>query len=493
MKILLVSPEFPNTFWGFKYALRFIGKKAPFPPLGLITVAALLPEHWEKKLVDLNIESLTDEDILWADYLFLGAMHVQKESVLQVIARSKKLGTRIVAGGPLFTSQFDQFSEVDHLVLNEAEITLPEFIKDLGNGSPKHLYQTSEWADITKTPIPLWELVDIRKYASLNVQYSRGCPYDCEFCDITVLYGRRPRTKSTVQMLDELERIYQSGWRHTVFIVDDNFIGNKRKLKSETLPTIIDWMKQHKYPFSFITEASLNLADDAELKDLMVRAGFNTVFIGIESPNENSLAECNKTQNRNRNIIEGVKKIQQAGLQVQGGFILGFDNDTPSSFEEMISFIQESGIVTAMVGLLTAFKGTRLFKRLSNENRLRGESQGNNTAIQLNFIPKMNENVLIEGYKNVVKKIYSPKEYYRRLRTFLKEYKPMKRPMKFRLRFHNLEALIKIIVILGIASKGRSQFWMFLIWSIFHKPRQLQLALTLTIFGFHFRKTFQEI
>jgi radical SAM superfamily enzyme YgiQ (UPF0313 family) len=328
MKILMVYPTYPNTYWSFHYALKFISKKAAFPPLGLLTIAAMLPAHWGKKLVDMNITKLKDKDILWADYVFISAMVIQSKSARQVIDRCKALGVKTVAGGPLFTSSYDEYGDVDHILLNEGEITLPHFISDIENGKAKHIYNESGWADIEKAPIPLWNLIDIKKYASMNIQYSRGCPFNCDFCNITVLYGRTPRTKNSSQLLNELDTLYEIGWKGGVFFVDDNFIGNKKKLKEEILPELINWMAEKKYPFSFITEASINLSDDEELMQLMVKAGFDTVFVGIETPDENSLIECNKLQNKNRDLISCVKKIQNYGLQVQGGMYIDFHMNT---------------------------------------------------------------------------------------------------------------------------------------------------------------------
>jgi len=362
MKILFVYPKYPDTFWSFKYALKFISKKASFPPLGLLTVAAMLPEEWEKKLIDMNVSALTEEDLEWADYVFISAMLVQKKSAMEVIRRCKKMGIKVVAGGPLFTTGYEEFEDIDHFVLNEAESTLPSFLDDLKKGCAQRMYTSKEWPDLGKTPRPQWDLINMKKYASMCIQYSRGCPFNCEFCDIIVLNGHKPRTKSKDQILGELEALYAQGWRGGIFFVDDNFIGNKKRLKAEILPALIDWMKQKKYPFSFFTEVSINLSDDEELMQLMVKAGFTGVFIGIETPNEDSLTECNKYLNKNRNLIACVKKMQDIGLEVQGGFIVGFDNDPLSIFESQISFIQKSGIVTAMVGLLNAPRGTRLYE-----------------------------------------------------------------------------------------------------------------------------------
>ncbi len=363
MNILLVYPEFPDTFWSFKHALKFIRKKSSSPPLGLLTVAAMLPSTWEKRLVDLNIRKLRDKDLEWADMIFISAMTVQRSSVEEFIQRAHAAGKTIVAGGPLFTAEPDGFPGVDHLILNEAEITLPLFLSDLGRGKPQRLYQTDEFADMTQTPVPLWELIDIRHYDSLSLQFTRGCPYNCDFCNVTALLGHRMRYKTTQQLINELDKIYALGWRRGIFIVDDNFIGNKRILKQEVLPALIEWRKGKKGCL-FITEASINLSDDDELIDLMVQAGFTQVFVGIETPDDMALAECSKSQNRNRDLVSSVKKLQRLGLQVMGGFIVGFDSDDETIFDRMISFIQATGIVTAMVGLLQAPVGTQLYQRM---------------------------------------------------------------------------------------------------------------------------------
>jgi radical SAM superfamily enzyme YgiQ (UPF0313 family) len=487
MKILLVYPMYPDTFWGFKHALKFVSKKASFPPLGLLTVAAMLPESWDKKLIDMNTDELKDEDILWADYVFISAMSVQSNSAEEIIKRCIELQKKIIAGGPLFTSRPEHFKNIDHLVLNEAEITLPKFLEDLAKGEPKQKYTTEEWADITETPIPLWKLVSIKKYTSMNLQYSRGCPYDCDFCDITVLYGRKPRTKTKDQVLAELDSLYYTGWRGPVFFVDDNFIGNKGKLKKEILPAIADWMEKRKHPFFLNTEASINLADDDTLMKMMTDAGFEAVFIGIESPNEESLAECNKTQNRNRDLIASVRKIQKAGLEVQGGFIVGFDNDPPAIFEKLTEFIQESGIVTAMVGLLNAPEGTKLQKRLEQEGRMLKSFSGNNTDFSTNFIPRMNTEKLLDGYKQILDKIYSPKHFYERVMIFLKDFEPKKKKV-LQINPGYILALFKSIVKLGVIGEERFYYWKLFIWALFRKPQLFSLAIMFAIYGFHFRK-----
>lgn len=491
MKILLVYPECPETFWSFKYALRFISKHASLPPLGLLTVAAMLPAGWDLRLADMNVRKLTDRDLRWADFVFLSAMSIQKVSVMSVIARCKALGVKVIAGGPLFTAMPDEFIDVDHLILNEAEVTLPLFLEDLQKGRLRRVYSSTQWADLSKTPVPRFDLLNKKRYASMNVQYSRGCPFDCEFCNITSLFGRTPRTKTGGQLLAEFERLYRGGWRHGVFIVDDNFIGNKGKLKKEVLPAIISWMEERGHPFELSTEASINLADDEELMQLMVRAGFDTVFVGIETPNEESLAECSKIQNRNRDLIESVKKIQRAGLEVQAGFIVGFDKDPTTIFERLISFIQESGIATAMVGLLNAPKGTKLYNRLMSEGRLVKATTGDNTDFSINFVPKMPSDVLLNGYRRIVHTIYSPKYYYARVREFLREYRPVKQK-KIRLRWSYTKAGFKSVVRLGIVGRERYQYWKLFLWSLLFRPRLLGMAITYSIYGFHFRKVFKR-
>jgi len=485
MRILLVYPEFPDTFWSFKHALRFIHKKAASPPLGLLTVAALLPPEWEKRLVDLNVTSLTSNDLAWADYVFISAMIVQREAARAVIARCKEFGVKVVAGGPLFTMEHEQFPEVDHFVLNEAELTLPLFLEDLANGRTQPLYATSEYPDIHQTPAPLWQLVNLKNYDTFSIQFSRGCPFSCDFCNVTALLGHRPRTKTAPQIIAELDSLYALGWRKSIFFVDDNFIGNKKQIKSEILPALIEWRKG-KTGMPFSTEVSINLVDDPALLNLMTQAGFDTVFVGIETPNEGSLTECSKNQNKGRDLVESVKQLQRAGLQVQGGFIVGFDNDPPSIFQQQIDFIQKSGIVTAMVGLLQAPPGTRLYERMRKEGRLVNEMSGDNVDGSTNIIPKMGLESLQEGYRKLLAQIYAPKFYYERVLTFLREYHPPE--IRIHLDAQYILALWRSIYQLGIRGVERVQYWRLFFWTLFHHPRLFPLAITLAIMGFHFRQ-----
>jgi radical SAM superfamily enzyme YgiQ (UPF0313 family) len=445
----------------------------------------MLPGEWPKKLVDMNVTELTENDLAWADCAFISGMVVQRESARETIARCKEAGLKIVAGGPLFTSESDQFEDVDHFVLNEAELTLPPFLEALEEGCAKRTYETSEFCDIRKTPAPMWELIHFKHYASMSIQFSRGCPFNCEFCNVTALLGHRSRIKTVEQIIAELDGLYDLGWRGQVFFVDDNFIGNKAYLKGHLLPSLIEWQKGKKrIPFN--TEASVNLADDQPLMEMMVKAGFDAVFIGIETPNEESLAECSKLQNKNRNLLESVKCIQRAGLQVQGGFIVGFDSDTPSIFQRQIEFIQKSGIVTAMVGLLNAPPGTRLYERMRKEGRLNGLISGDNVDGTTNILPKMGLDALREGYTNIMQHIYSPKPYYKRAMTFLREYKAPK--IRTPLDFHRMLGLLRSSIRLGIFGRERFQYWKILFWTLFRRPQLFTMAVTFAIYGHHFRK-----
>ena len=492
MKVLLIYPETPSTFWSFKEALKFVSKKSAEPPLGLITVAAMLPDSWHKKLIDLNVSILNDKDILWADYVFISAMNVHLKSFREIIRRCNKLGIKVVAGGPLCTTQYNDLLGVDHFILNEAEITLPMFLSDLETGNPRHVYQTDKFPDVGLAPIPMWELLDMKKYASMSVQYSRGCPYDCEFCSITMLNGRKPRAKCTQQFIAELDRLFELGWRGGISVVDDNFIGNKRKLKEDTLPALIEWSKGKKYPFFFITEVSINLADDEELMKLMVEAGFNSIFVGIETPNSESLNECGKMQNLKRDLVESVYKLQRHGMLVSGGFIVGFDNDTENVFDEQINFIQKSGIPNAMVGLLNAPTGTKLFTRMKEEGRLLDMFSGNNMDASINFIPRMNYKNLIRGYSRLLNTIYSQEEYYNRLKVFLREYNVPEWTPKI-INLEQLKAFVRLLWLLGIIEKRKKYFWKLFFISLWKYPRKFPTAMTLAVYGFHFRRVIRTV
>ncbi len=492
MKILMIYPEFPDTFWSFKYALKFINKKSSFPPLGLLTIASFLPKEWEVKLIDMNVQKLKEEIIEWADYIFISAMLVQKESVDNILTRVKKYNKKVIAGGPLFTTGFIDYPDIDSIVIGEAELIMPQLINDILNDSLKRIYKQDEKPDLKYVPLPKWDLINFKNYASMSVQYSRGCPFDCEFCDIVLINGRIPRTKYPEQMIKEFDILYEKKWRGSLFIVDDNFIGNKRNVK-EMLKYIIKWQKERHYPFNLFTEASINLADDDELMDLMVEANFNKVFIGVETPEEESLKEVNKIQNTKRNLIDDIKILQKKGFEVMGGFIVGFDNDNISIFDKMKKFIQKSGIVTAMVGILNVLPETKLFYRLKKENRILKISSGNNTDFLVNFIPKsLTKDKLVEGYKNIIKDLYSYKIFYQRVWNFIKNYKPKNRHrICLSEVYPAFLAFLKSTFKLGIIENSRFYYWKVFIQTLIKNPKAIITYVTLTIYGYHFKKSYE--
>jgi len=490
MNILLVYPKHPETIWSFKHALKFISKKASVSTLGLLTVSAMLPNTWIKKPTDINVSELKISNLLWADYVFISAMYVQKESVDRVIKECEKQNKKIVAGGPLFTQEYKNYPQIDRFVLNKAEITLPQFLNDLEEGNiPKKLYQTEEFADMRVSPVPDFHLLEMKKYASINIQFSRGCPFSCDFCEITTLLGYKMRMKQAKQVINELEALYPLNWHGAVAIIDDNFIGNKNFVKNDLLPAMKKWMQKHDYPFNFNIQSSINLADDLELMKLMTETGFDSAFIGIETPAEQSLTECNKAQNTNRDMLSSIKTIQNAGIQLSGGFIVGFDSDLPGIFQRQIDFIQQSGIVSAMIGLLNAPKNTKLYKRLKAENRLTTESSGNNADFSMNFRPKMQASVFLDGYKKIISDIYTAKPFYKRVRKSLLNYKKQHSRRK-NLRFSYLIAFFKSILIIGILNRGQKEFWKNLLWTLFRRPGLFIEAVTMSVYGYHFRTVY---
>ncbi len=485
-KVLLVYPEIPLTYWSFKYSLEFIGKKSVFPPLGLLTVAAILPREWEIELIDLNTTTLDPEILPQYDMVFLSAMLVQQESFATVASLCKHYNVPVVAGGPYPTSLWQTIPDVSYFVLNEAEVTLPLFLHDLQYGNPNHVYSSDEKPALDKTPVPRFDIIDLTPYASVPLQFSRGCPFNCEFCDIISLFGRIPRTKSPEQFLAELDAVYATGFRESIFIVDDNFIGNKIKAK-ELLKEIIQWQKEHSYPFSFQTEASVNLAHDKELMELMYKAGFDMVFLGIETPVISSLEGAGKTQNTKEDLLSNVATIQQHGMEVSGGFIVGFDDDPEDVFELQKNFIQASGIPMAMVGILDALPHTRLYNRLQQEERLLCESNGNNThKLAPNFIPKMPVKTLIDGYINLLKTIYQPKNYFSRCITLLQRI-PDKRMVYRQFTFKEFKALILSLIKQGFSSYN-IHYFKFLLTTLRIRPKLFSEAIAFAIKGYHLFK-----
>ncbi len=486
MKILLVYPEFPETYWSFKHALAFEGKRSAFPPLGLLTVASMLPADWEKRLVDMNVEPLAQEDIEWADMVFASAMLVQKPSFLEVIEKAHAAGKRVVVGGPYVSTTPDKLT-ADHTFIGEAEETLPEFLHDLELGIPQAVYRSDEKPALTATPAPDFSLAKIDRYVAMSVQYSRGCPFQCEFCDIIEIYGRVPRTKTSGQMLAELDGLREAGWTGLVFMVDDNFIGNKKSVKV-FLPELAEWSRDHGRPFSFITEASVNLAADEQLLGMMRDSGFRRVFLGIETPVEESLIEAQKKQNIRGSLLDSVRLIQSYGMEVMAGFILGFDSDPDDIFKLQIDFIRESAIPLAMVGLLGPLPDTALWRRLEKEGRLLKQGSGDNTDCSLNYIPKMDATRLVEGYKQVLSTIYSSREYYDRTLKCLARVVSTGQDPRGTTLGEDARTLARILMKLGVVDRERREFWRFMRSVIAGHRDQFVDAVRLAAMGYHFRK-----
>ncbi len=482
MKVLMIYPEFPDTFWSFKHALPFQGKRSAYPPLGLLTVAAMLPGSWEKRAVDLNVRPLRDSELEWADVVFLSGMMVQGPSMKKIIARAKERGLRTVVGGPIASAKDSSIADADHVVEGEAEELLSILAKDLESGTARVHYKAPVLPDLTQVPLPDLDLVDLRKYSAMAVQYSRGCPFTCEFCDIIEIYGRRPRTKTPEQICAELTQIHERGWRGRVFLVDDNFIGNKKNVK-KLLPELVRWNRDRKYPFSFLTEASLNLAEDSELLRLMHEANFNSVFMGIETPVAESLKETTKFQNLRKDLLESVRLVQSYGMEVMAGFIVGFDHDPPDVFERQIQFIRDAAIPVSMVGLLSALPNTQLWRRLKAEGRLLRESLGNNTLLDMNFIPRMDTQELLDGYRRILETIYYPGEYFDRVQAFLSQLGTAARTP---ISFSDILAVARSVWGQGLRSHYRKEYWKFLAQTLRRHRRHLDKALALAIMGHHF-------
>ena len=489
MNALLIYPQFPETFWSFKYALSFLGKRAAQPPLGLMTIAALLPASWQKKLVDTNVERLTNRDLDWADVVLLSGMQIQSDALIALVKQCHARGVRTVVGGPITSSMSAHDLQADHVVIGEAEDLISTLVIDLELGRAKALYQAAERPAMSTSPLPDLSLIKMHRYSTMTVQYSRGCPFNCEFCDIIEIYGRQPRTKSIAQVLAELNQLRAYGWKDSVFIVDDNFIGNKTRAK-DLCTALAKWRLQSKTHFDFITEASLNLAEDPELMQMMKDAGFRSVFLGIETPDISGLIASNKLQNTRRSLLESIAAIQSYGMQVMGGFILGFDTDHADIFDRMVEFIQKSGIPIAMVGLLQAMPGTQLFRRLSKEGRILDLGGGNNTDEHLNFLPHMDATKLLEGYRSVLKRIYNYEAYYERIKIYLNRLQLSSEEHASRhswLTCDNARALLTSLFRQGILGRYRWGYWKFLITAATRYRRFFGTAMTLAVMGYHFQ------
>ena len=493
---LFVYPEFPPSYWGFKYALDFLGKKSSMPPLGLLTIAGMFPQNYDLKVVDMNIEPLTDAHLDWADMVLTSTMIVQKASLYDVVERCNRADVPVIAGGPHPTSYYDNIKEecdgtVNHFLFGEVEEIFESFLTDFESGTAEEVYREKRKPDITKTPPPRYDLIDINAYGSMALQFSRGCPFNCEFCDITKLFGRVPRTKTNEQMLAEFEMLYKLGWKGAMFVVDDNFIGNKRDAM-RLLPAVKEWQEERGFPFTLYTEASVNLVEIPEMLDAMSIAGFNMVFLGIETPNEEALITTSKGQNTSKEedagsyLLHAIRKIQHKGMEVTGGFIIGLDGDT--EFDSHINFIQEAGIPMAMAGLLTALKETDLWHRLKQEDRLLVESSGNNTDMTLNFVPEMPREKLIEEYRRVISTLYDPtlKNYFARCYKLL-EHMPYTSHNVRSIQKEEVRAFFRSIQ-LQIFSKQGLEYTKFLVKVLKNHRRMFPEAVRLAIMGYHLEK-----
>ncbi|MBE0564626.1 MAG: DUF4070 domain-containing protein [Krumholzibacteria bacterium] len=487
MRILLVEPRTPDTFWTLRRALRFVRRRAANPPLGLLTVAGMLPRQWSCRLVDLNCDTLRDEDILWADRVLVSAMQIHRDAVAEVVRRCHALGRTVMGGGPLFVAEPagpDDNAGVDHVVVGEAEELAAALAADLEAGRPAPCYVAPRFPDLALTPAPRWDLLDLSRYATMSVQSCRGCPFDCEFCDVVALNGRRPRHKPPERFIAELERLRTLGWRGPVFVVDDNFVGDRRRCR-ELLEAMIAWRRRTRPRITFLTEASVDMAAQPDLLELMVAAGFKKVFLGLETPSTASLRECHKLQNLRGDLTGAVRTIQAAGLEVMGGFIVGFDSDEPDIFERQFEFIQRSGVVTAMVGLLQAMPRSRLHARLAAEGRLRGEAGGDNTRATLNFEPRLDRDFLLENYRALMRRLYEPGNYYQRIGTFLAGHRL--RGPRPHVGWRDIGAIFGSMWVIGVVSRGRRAYWRFLARTLVRHPRQIGVAVTLAIMGHHYR------
>ncbi|MBN2159616.1 MAG: B12-binding domain-containing radical SAM protein [Spirochaetes bacterium] len=486
--VLMIYPRLPATFWNNDHGIvNFSRQKTVQPPLGLLTVAAILPREYEVGLVDLNTGPLRVEDVRTSDLVFLSAMAIQKDSFDQIVALCNSLGVTVVAGGPYPTACCEEIPGVDHFVLNEAEITLPEFIRDYEKGRPKKVYRTDAKPDITRSPVPRFDLIDPEDYYMLPVQFSRGCPYGCEFCDIISQYGRAFRSKTPEQFLRELDAVFATGYRGELFLVDDNFIGNREKAKA-LLRRVAEWQKEHDMPFELMTQASLDLAGDDELLDLMVASQFCRVLLGIETPVGTTLEYTGKKHNAGVDLLASVKKVMGRGIMVMGAFIVGFDTDPENIFDLQIDFIRESGIPVAGVGLLKALPGTKLYRRLEKQGRLLGSDSftGSNDDLSVNFIPRMPKDKLIEGYKKVISTIYRPSNYFQRCYDMLSLY-PKGYMTKVHLRKGFLIPYIRSIFAMTFSSFGIHYIRFF--WRIARLNTELlRTASLLTVQGYHFFK-----
>jgi radical SAM superfamily enzyme YgiQ (UPF0313 family) len=495
-KCLLVQTKFSGfSFWNYQEVCFMVGAKYPAAPLGLLTVAALLPQHWTFRLIDENVEPLLDDHLKWADIVCTGGMLPQQKSILNFIRIAHNLNRMVVVGGPDPTSQPDVYSEADFLVLGEGEITIPMFLNDLQKGAKFGRYFSEEKVNMLKAVVPRYDLINFRNYIMIGLQFSRGCPFNCEFCDIIELYGRIPRFKSNEQVIKELQSLYDLGYRGHIDIVDDNFIGNKKKAK-ELLYELITWTQNNKYPFYFSTEASINLADDDKLLQLMKDVEFRYVFLGIETPENETLKQNKKTQNVNKSIEDAVRKLLSYGIVSNGGYIIGFDSESRQIADNMIHSIQESGICMAMIGLLYALPNTQLTRRLASESRLFqqasrliGESDIDQTTSGLNFITLISRAEILKNFIRVINVIYEPSNYYKRVIFTGLNIKPYyKYSPNFRTWLIYLRSFFRVCKRAGFNTVTGFYYWKMFFTVIFRNPKGIETAVNLAAMFIHFQK-----
>ena len=490
IKVLMVWPSFPDSFWSLGEVMQIVPERSLVPPLGLITVAALCPAHWNIRLVDLAFQVLRDEDILWADLVMVSAMAVQRKGVRLTLERASKLNRRTMIGGPYASSDPDALLPLaDHVVVGEPDEMFPQIALDLERGSARRLYSIVEKPDVSRTPVPRFDLLALEKYTFMSVQFSRGCPFTCEFCDIITIYGRRPRTKSPAQLTGELDALLQLGWRKDVFVVDDNFIGN-HKAALELVHELELWQRRNRYPFGFFTEASIDLASRPALLDAMVKANFCRVFIGIESPSVESLKETKKFQNLRRDLLDSIRFIQQHGLWVMGGFIVGFDSDPLDIFDRQIEFVQRAAIPWAMTGILQAPPTTPLYERMKKEGRLLENKPEPSNFEPPNFRTVLPLPELLDGTKRMLLALYDPHRFYQRVFDSLERWQPQPEQRAPALSLlYSLSVLLKSVWRQGVLAGYRRAYWrhmrrLMLRWGL--HPQKRRLGFELALSGHHF-------
>ena len=463
--------------------MPLVNKGASLPPLGLISLAALLPEDWQLELVDLNVETLSDAQVLAADAVFTGGMRIQSESLHQILARARALGRLSVVGGPAPTTGAEEYTDADIVFCGEAEGRIDQLVDAIAahDGTSVRLTSDADRPSMAEAPVPRFDLIKPERYTSISVQYSRGCPFSCEFCDIIEIYGRVPRLKRPDQVLAELDTLYRIGWRGSLFFVDDNFIGNRTAVR-KLLPQVARWQREHGYPFELYTEASVNLATDDALIKLMVEAGFASVFLGIETPDPEALKQAKKRQNVWVDLTAAIDRLTESGLEVMGGFIVGFDQDDEQTFEVQRRFIADAPIPLAMVGLLTALPDTQLWRRLSIEGRLRANWSGDQFG-RPNFVPAMDERTLLEGYAGLLQQLYSPEGYYRRCHRYLERVGRV--PGQKRPSLQHVKTLLRSFVQIGLRSPWRTEYWKLLARAALRKPHAFATVVGKAVQGEH--------